>query len=87
MGFNYQVSGIENPVVIIPDYVIFIEKSIQNEPEGTPETLFKVGALLIKRGIIDLHVLYSHLGPTYEEMKAEYNKRLSDAREKVKHTI
>ena len=56
---------------------------LQNEPEGTPETLFKVGALLIKRGLIDLHVLYSHLGPSYEVMKTEYNKLLSDAREKV----
>ncbi|KAL5249382.1 hypothetical protein ACHWQZ_G018294 [Mnemiopsis leidyi] len=56
----------------------------ENEPEGTPETLFKVGALLIKRGLIDLHVLYSHLGPSYEVMKTEYNKLLSDAREKAK---
>lgn len=45
--------------------------------------MFKVSALLIKNGIIDLHVLYSHLGPSYEEMKTAYNKRLLDAREKV----
>lgn len=46
-----------------------------------------MAALLIKRSVIDLHVLYSHLGPSYDAMKTEYNKRLNDAREKVRFAL
>ena len=45
--------------------------------------MFRIAALLIRKGLLDLHELYSQLGPSFEDMKAGYNKKLADAREKV----